>query len=215
MLKKTVTYENFDGDQVTDTLFFHLSKAELVMMEHSMDGGLSRYIQNLIDKGDGKTIMETFTKLLLDSYGEKTEDGKGFVKTPEVRQRFASSEAYSTIFMELATDADAAAEFINGIIPAGLEQEMAEVEQRQQDKPGPEQLREIEKIRRAEKEARQEAKETDPQPDGLEEEEAPQPLGVAAQEQRIITMVEAQTMDPDELRRLLSSGEARLESTGG
>lgn len=201
-----MTFENFNGDTVTETHYFHLSKAELVEMELSMEGGLSKHLERIVENGDGKTIMETFRKLLLDSYGHKTDDGKNFRKTQVIRDNFASSEAYSQIFMELATNAEAAAEFINGIVPAGLEEDMQRFQQNQ-DKP------DLSKPPVAL--PGQGQKQPHPQPDGLEQEEAPQPLGVAAAGQRIITMAEAQSMDGNELQRLLSSGEARLASTEG
>lgn len=200
-----MTFENFNGDTVTETHYFHLSKAELVEMELSMEGGLSKHLERIVENGDGKTIMETFKKLLLDSYGHKTDDGKSFRKTQAIRDGFASSEAYSQIFMELATNADAAAEFINGIVPQGLEEDMQRFQQNQ-DKPD---------LSKPPVALPGQAPKAVPKPDGLEEEEAPQPLGVAAAGQRIISMAEAQAMDGNELQRLLSSGEARLASTEG
>lgn len=196
MLKKTVTYENFNGEEVTEDHYFNLSKAELVEMELSMDGGLSKHLQTLVESGDGGTIMRTFKTLLLDAYGKKSDDGRRFLKTQEIRDEFASSEAYSQIFMELATNADAAAEFVNNIVPKGLDEEVEKFKQNQ-DKPGPEALAEIERARR-------EAKE-----------EQPQKLGVAAQEQRILTRAEVEEMPAEELQRLLASGEARIASTEG
>lgn len=127
MLKKTITYEDFNGDTVNEDFFFHLSKAELVELELSHDGGLSQALQRIIDAEDGKSIVAEFKNIILSSYGKKSPDGKRFVKTQEIREEFESSEAYSTLFMELVTDADKAAEFVNGIVPQGLAEDAAKV----------------------------------------------------------------------------------------
>jgi len=190
LLKKTVTYENFNGEEVTEEHYFHLSKAELVEMELSMEGGLSKHLENLVESGDGGTIMRTFKQLLLDAYGKKSEDGRHFHKNQEIKDEFASSEAYSQIFMELATNASAAAEFVNGIIPAGLDQEVEKFQQNQ-DKP------DLPKVRE--------------QPLGVSAAVDP----IEPSEQRVLTMAEAQAMDNEELQRLLSTGKARIGSTEG
>jgi hypothetical protein len=120
VLKKTITYTGFDDQEYTEDFYFHLSKAELVEMEVSHDGGLGEYLKRIVASNDGKQIMAEFKKLILSSYGKKSEDGRRFIKTDELRQEFESSEAYSTLFMEIVTNADAAAQFVNGIIPSGL-----------------------------------------------------------------------------------------------
>lgn len=135
MLKKTITYENFEGERVSEDHFFHISKAELVEMEVSKEGGMQAYLQKVIDSEDGKEIIATFKMLVLESYGKKSDDGKRFIKNQQLREEFESSEAYSTLFMELVTNAEAAAEFANGIIPKGLEAEAAQVAARASDQP--------------------------------------------------------------------------------
>jgi hypothetical protein len=138
VLKKTITYKNFNDEEVTEDHFFHLSKAELVELEMSHQGGLSEALQNIIAAEDGKAIIAEFKKIILGAYGKKSGDGKRFVKTQELRDEFESSEAYSTLFMELVTDTDAAIEFINGIVPQGLAEDAAKVTQlRQVEKPEP------------------------------------------------------------------------------
>lgn len=123
MLKKDITYTNFDGNQVTETFYFNLTKAEIVEMQVSEPLGLAETLQALVAERDGAKIIEHFKRIILQSYGEKTADGKRFVKTAEARDAFASTEAYSELFMELATNADAASQFVNGIMPAGLLEE--------------------------------------------------------------------------------------------
>ena len=128
MLKKTITYkELFSDEEVTEDFFFHLSKAELVEMELSHRGGLSESLQAIITAEDGKGIVDEFKKIILGAYGKRSEDGRRFVKNATIREEFESSEAYSTLFMELVTNTDAAIEFINGIVPQGLAEEAAKV----------------------------------------------------------------------------------------
>ncbi len=125
MLKKTVTYKDFNGDEQTEELFFHLSQAELVELEVAHDGGLSVAMQRIIEANDGASIIKEFKNIVMMSYGRKSMDGKRFIKNQQLREEFESSEAYSTLFMELVTDADAAAAFINGIVPEGLAEQAA------------------------------------------------------------------------------------------
>lgn len=118
MLKKTITYEDYDGNQRTEDFYFNLSKAEVAEMEMSAEGGLTKTLESIVAAQDGKRIIETFKDLILKSYGQKSVDGKRFIKTQELREAFVQSEAYSELFMELATNADASAAFVNGIIPS-------------------------------------------------------------------------------------------------
>lgn len=127
MLKKTITYTDFNGEEVSEDLFFHLSQAELVELEMSKDGGFAETMQKIIADENGKEIIAEFKKIVLMSYGKKSPDGKRFVKNQQLRDEFESSEAYSTLFMELVTNADSAAEFVNGIIPANLAEKTAEL----------------------------------------------------------------------------------------
>lgn len=128
MLKKSITYTDFNGEEITEDFFFHLSKAELVELEMSQKEGLSQYLENIIKAENGQEIMTIFKKLLLQAYGQRSPDGKRFVKNEGLRQEFLSSEAYSELFMELVTDADAAAAFINGIIPATLADDLKKIQ---------------------------------------------------------------------------------------
>ncbi len=127
MLKKTITYEDFNGDTVSEDFFFHLSKAELVELELSHKGGLSEALQRIVAAEDGKGIVQEFKNIILTAYGKRSDDGKRFIKTQEMRDEFSSTEAYSSLFIELVTDTDAAVEFINGVIPAGMAEEAAKL----------------------------------------------------------------------------------------
>lgn len=118
MLKKTIKYTDFDGNERSEDFYFNLTKAEVTEMELSTEGGLSKTLQKIIDTKDSKRIMETFKDLILRSYGEKSPDGKRFIKNQELRDGFAQTEAYSELFMELADNAEMAAAFVNGIVPS-------------------------------------------------------------------------------------------------
>lgn len=118
MLKRTITYPDYNGGTRTEDFYFNLTQAEITEMELSVDGGLVEMINRIVAAQDGRQIIATFKDIILRAYGEKSPDGKRFVKSQELRDAFSQTEAYSKLFMELATDADAAAAFVNGIVPA-------------------------------------------------------------------------------------------------
>lgn len=122
MLKKTITYTDYNNETRTEDFFFNLSKAEIMEMELSIEGGLSETINRIINTKDIPSLIKIFKDLLLRSYGMKSPDGKRFIKNKELTEEFSQTEAYSQLFMELATDADAAAAFVNGIVPADMAQ---------------------------------------------------------------------------------------------
>ena len=129
MLKKTITYTDYNGVKRTEDFYFNLSKAEVMEMEMSTTGGLSEMINRIVATQDAPAIIKIFKDLVLKAYGEKSLDGKRFMKidangTP-LSVAFSQTEAYSQLFMELATDADAAAAFVNGIVPADMSQQAA------------------------------------------------------------------------------------------
>lgn len=117
MIKKTITYTDWNGLDRTEDFYFNLSRAEIAEMELSTAGGFGEMINKVVAAQDAPSIIKIFKDLILKSYGEKSADGKRFVKSPELSEAFAQTEAYSVLFMELATNADAAAAFINGIVP--------------------------------------------------------------------------------------------------
>ena len=118
MLKKTFTYTDYNGVERTEDHYFNLSKAELMEMELSTTGGLAEMINKIVAAQDAPSIVKMFKELVLKAYGQKSDDGRRFIKSKELSDSFAQTEAYSQLFMELATDADAAAAFVNGIVPA-------------------------------------------------------------------------------------------------
>lgn len=117
MLKKTFTYTDFNGVERTEDHYFNLSKAELMEMELSTTGGLAEMINKIVAAQDAPAIVKIFKELVLKAYGQKSADGRRFIKSKELSDEFSQTEAYSQLFMELATDADAAAKFVNGIVP--------------------------------------------------------------------------------------------------
>ena len=110
MLKKTVTYTDYNGVERTEDFYFNLSRAEVVEMELGMAGGLSATVNRLIETQDSAAIIKIFKDLILKAYGEKSPDGKRFIKSEEISTSFSQTEAYSQLFMELATNANSAAE---------------------------------------------------------------------------------------------------------
>lgn len=121
MLKKTIAYTDYNGVERKEDFYFNLSKAELMEMELGTSGGLGEMIDRIIAAQDTPQIIKIFKDLILKAYGEKSSDGKHFTKVDDegrsLSNRFAQTEAYSVLFMELATDANAAAAFVNGIMP--------------------------------------------------------------------------------------------------
>lgn len=120
MLKETITYEDYNGVTRTEDHYFNLTEAELMEMEMSMNGGLAEMIQRIVAAQDAPSIIKIFKDMILKAYGQKSLDGKRFIKNDALREEFSQTEAYSQLFMKLATDADAAAKFVNGIMPAKL-----------------------------------------------------------------------------------------------
>lgn len=117
MLKEVIHYTDFDGNERTDTCYFNLTKAECMEMELTTPGGLKETLERIVAERDNKKIVDIFKEIIFKSYGHKSPDGKHFYKSPEISADFAATEAYSELFMKLATDSDAASRFINGIIP--------------------------------------------------------------------------------------------------
>lgn len=125
MLKKTITYEDFNGVERKEDFYFNLSKAEIMEMQFGTVGGLDVMLKKIIDAKDVKSIMDTFKMLILKAYGIKSDDGRRFIKSEEIAKEFEQTEAYSILYMELASDDNAAAEFVNGIIPKDVATEVS------------------------------------------------------------------------------------------
>ena len=126
MLKKTIEFTDYNGEKRKEDFYFNLSKAELMEMELGTSGGFAEMLQKLVDTQDIPEIMKIFKKVIMKAYGVKSPDGKRFIKSDELSKEFTETEAYSELFMELLSDADAAAAFVNGIIPADAAKQLAE-----------------------------------------------------------------------------------------
>ena len=124
MLQKTITYTDYNGNSRTEDFYFNLTKTELMKMEMGTNGGLSEMVKSIIAAQDQAALIQIFEDLILKAYGVKSLDGKRFEKSTQLSEAFAQTEAYDQLFMELATDADAAAQFINGIVPAEMAKEL-------------------------------------------------------------------------------------------
>ena len=128
MLKKTITYTDCNGEKREEDFYFHFSRAEILEKELSVEGGLGAMLRRIINAQDMPSLMKLFKELVLDAYGEKSPDGKRFIKSEELKTAFAQTEAYSILFTKLATDDEAAAEFFNALIPEEPEQKKPDVE---------------------------------------------------------------------------------------
>jgi hypothetical protein len=140
MLKKEITYENFDGEETTDTFYFNVSKPEIIELELDVDGGFGKMMERIVEANNTKLLVKEFKRIILLAYGVKSEDGKRFIKSDELREEFSQTAAYSELFMQLALDADAAAEFIKGILPKDLSDTIEEVKPAAVESPQPPQV---------------------------------------------------------------------------
>ena len=120
MLKKTMTYTDFNGEERTEDFYFHLTEAEISNMELDSEGGISQKLDRIIKSKDLTQIKEYFQWIILKSYGEKTDDGKHFIKNDKVSEMFSYTQAYSDLWMELISDTEAAVKFVQGIVPKSL-----------------------------------------------------------------------------------------------
>lgn len=118
MLKKTITFDDLDGNSVTEEFYFNLNKAEMVEMSA---GGFEAILQQMLDTKDMKEMLKLIKELLGKAVGKRSEDGKRFIKNQEITDDFLQSEAFSELFMELVTDdGTKAQEFFIGLMPKGL-----------------------------------------------------------------------------------------------
>lgn len=118
MIKETITYTDYNGTERTEDYYFNLNKSELVEMEFGKQGGFVDYLDRIVKSQDNVEIVKVFKEIILMAYGEKSEDGRRFMKNQEIRDNFAQTEAYNILFMDIATDEAKAARFINGLVPS-------------------------------------------------------------------------------------------------
>ena len=125
MIKQDITYTNFEGEQETETLYFHLNKVELMEMQVSEKRGLAQYITDIQKAENNKEIFRLFKEIVLRAYGERSEDGKKFIKNERLREEFEGCLAYEELMVKLVTETDFAVKFVNGIMPAGMADQIA------------------------------------------------------------------------------------------
>ena len=129
MYKITETYTDYDDNQRTEDFYFNYSEAELADLQFSVSGGLAGMINKIIKTNDMPKLVELFRELIQKAYGEKSNDGRRFIKSPELTKEFTETVAYSQIYMRLATDSKAAQEFINKVIPKSMKDKMQQANQ--------------------------------------------------------------------------------------
>lgn len=117
MIKRTITYTTFDDQEITEDFYFNISKPELIELEASFEGGMGVFLDNIIKAKDQNALLKEFKRIILMAYGEKSDDGRHFFKSDEMRHAFSQSAAYEVLYMELVTDDKAAAEFLIGAFP--------------------------------------------------------------------------------------------------
>ena len=125
MLKKTVTYTDYNGTERTEDLYFNISKAELAEMELGVTGGFSEMMKKIVAAQDVPSIVKIVKDLILKSYGEKSSDGRRFIKSPELSEAFSQTEAYTEVFLDLVASAENMADFVNAIIPSDISRKAA------------------------------------------------------------------------------------------
>lgn len=120
MLKETIKYTDYNGNEVTEDVYFNLTKPELIKLQASVPGGFAEKMNNAIQNKNTMAVVDVYDTLIRKAYGVKSEDGKRFQKTEPILNAFLESEAYATIFMNVISDAEYAQKFVNGILPADL-----------------------------------------------------------------------------------------------
>lgn len=125
MLKKPITYTDFDGNTRTEDFYFNLSESELIDWQLTTEGGLLTRLQTIVKANEKHTIMKTFKEIILKAYGEKSSDGRYFDKSDEISTRFSHSAAFNVLYQELLGNDNAASEFINALLPADLAEKLA------------------------------------------------------------------------------------------
>lgn len=124
MIKQTITYKDFNEVERTEDFWFHLDKADLLKFHAMRKGGMKAYMEDIVRADDSEKILEIFDMFILKSIGKRSEDGRRFIRNDDIREEFTQTNAYAEFLYQLAGNADEGAKFINGIMPAGLEEEL-------------------------------------------------------------------------------------------
>ena len=125
MIKKTIKYVDWKGNEREEDFYFNLSKPELMEMELTTKGGMSEYLEKIVKAQSKEELIKWFKVIILKAYGEKSEDGRRFIKSDELSTAFSQTGAFEKLYMELVTDENKASEFVNAIVPEFTEAEIA------------------------------------------------------------------------------------------
>lgn len=125
MLKKTITYEDYNGNTRKEDFLFNLTKTELMKWDLKTPGGLAAKLERITQKFDVPELTSFIEALIDNSYGIKSDDGVRFIKDEKLSTMFRQTEAYDQLFVELLSDEKKTAAFINGILPKELMEEVA------------------------------------------------------------------------------------------
>lgn len=126
MFKKTMTYTDWNGVERTEDVYFNLSKAEILEMQLTTEGGFDNMLERMIKAKDTIALVKLYKQLILKAYGKKSEDGRRFEKSEEITREFIESPLFSDVYMELTLDDEKAQEFVRGIMPADLSRQVDE-----------------------------------------------------------------------------------------
>lgn len=128
MLKKTIKYVDYNENEREEDFYFNLSKAELTEMEMSLNGGLSVMLKRLVQEKNGAELIRILKEIILKAYGEKSDDGKHFRKGEDLSKSFSETEAYNSLFMEIVSSPESAMEFVKGLLPSDVREEINKTE---------------------------------------------------------------------------------------
>lgn len=122
MLKKTITYTDWNGEERTEDFYFNLTRVEIYELEYDVEPGtsLTEVLDTLVKSKDYGRLIGTIKKVILTAYGEKSADGKRFMKGEDIRRSFEENPAFDELYMSLITDPKKIAEFIVGIMPSSV-----------------------------------------------------------------------------------------------
>ena len=117
MLKKEIRYTDFNGVERMKTYYFNIGENEIMEMEVDVEGGYAAFLKSIVEMQDARQLVAAFKQFILKAVGLKSDDGESFIKTDEVREAFSHTAAFQALFIELTTDANAAAAFVTGVMP--------------------------------------------------------------------------------------------------
>jgi hypothetical protein len=126
MLKKTITYTDYNGEERTEDFYFNLTKAELTEMQLSKEGGFAEWLEKMVKAKNNAEIIKVFKQILFKSYGVKSDDGRRFIKSEALSEEFSQTEAYNQLFIELIENESTMADFINNVMPRDLAEKAKE-----------------------------------------------------------------------------------------